>query len=260
MIKLKPRPEIPPTLVSAEIRCFVEGLKKRIEAGDTLKSKDFDGKYWRKDDVKRSLFEMHCGKCCYCERKRDEKREPDVEHFRPKAAVDGVQHPGYWWLAYDWTNYFFACKKCNQQHKKTQFPLMNGSPRAFTCEDNLEEEKPFLVNPERENPEDFIGFEWRKTWGVYVKAVGLDDELRGYTTIKVTGLNEGTIPKQRAELVGILQELSETMHAAQKRGPDREVDRTAALIKKESSREREFAGFRRAFFRSAGLGDYVSNN
>lgn len=262
VIQLKSRPEVPPTLVSEEVLAFVESLKERVAAGEVLKSKDFEGKYWRKDDVKQALFEMHSGKCCYCERKRDKKREPDVEHFRPKAGVtEDADHPGYWWLAYDWENYFFSCKKCNQEHKKTQFPLlMNGRSRAYTFEDSLDEEKPFFINPEKENPEKFIGFEWRKAWGVYVKAIGLDDELRGYTTIKSIGLNEGTIPQQRAEIVDILQELVGTMHVALRRGPERAIERTAKLIRKETLSEREFAGFRRAFFENAGFSEYVSDN
>lgn len=261
MIKLKPRPATPPTLTSQQVYALVENLKRRVENRKPLSSRDFDGKYWRQKDVKEALFEMHSGKCCYCERKRDETRELDVEHFRPKAGItDAPIHPGYWWLAYKWDNYFFSCKKCNQEHKKNQFPLMDERTRAYTPKANLEEEKPFLINPEKENPEEFIGFEWTKVWGVYVKSVGLDDELRGYTTIKLIGLNDGTIPEQRAEIVGILQELVETMHAAIKRGPASEVNRTAELIGKETLSEREFAGFRRAFFRSAGLGQYIANN
>ncbi len=114
MIKLKARPDVPPTLTSDEVLDFVEDLKRRVESGEDLKSADFEGKYWRKGDVKEALFEMHYnGKCCYCERRRDEKRELDVEHFRPKAKVTGKRtHPGYWWLAYKWDNYFYSCKKC----------------------------------------------------------------------------------------------------------------------------------------------------
>lgn len=261
MIKLKPRPTIPATLSSASLQEYIEGLNQRVQAGDKLQSTDFDGSYWRANDVKKSLSDMHSGKCCYCERKRDEKRETDVEHFRPKACVtEEPQHLGYWWLAYNWDNYFYSCKKCNQTHKKNQFPLMLGSLRAFNPTDNIANEKPFLLNPEKDNPEDFIIYEWTKTGGLFVKAVGLDDDLRGHTTIKILGLNQGTIPAQRAEIVSILQELVETMHVATKRDPDRAVKEVAKLIKKETLAEREFAGFRRDFFRHAGLGNYIAND
>ncbi len=261
MIKLKPRPGVPLTLAFERVRAFVEHLKERVAAGEALESKDFESAYWREDDVKRALFEMHSGKCCYCERNRDERRETDVEHFRPKARVtDDPTHPGYWWLAYEWDNYFHSCKKCNQEHKKNQFPLMDGSSRARTPEDNLTEEKPFLINPENENPEEFIGFEWDKAYGVYVKAVGRDDDGRGDRTIKITGLNQGTIPEERAGLVNFLEHIIDTMKWAQRQGNTRSIEDTAKLIKTESISEKEFAGFRRAFFRGNGCGNYVRND
>ena len=58
-------------------------------------------------------------KCAYCESKvGPTERKGDVEHYRPKSRtrdVNGklvkimrngveVNHPGYYWLAYDWNN------------------------------------------------------------------------------------------------------------------------------------------------------------
>lgn len=261
MIKLKSRPAVPPTLTSEDVYNFVESLKIRFEDQGVLKSTDFEGRYWRKDDVKEALVEMHSGKCCYCERKRDEKREPDVEHFRPKAKVtEDTTHPGYWWLAYRWDNYFFSYKKCNEEHKKNQFPLIPRSTRARTPEDNLDEEKPFLINPEKENPEDFIGFEWQKTYGVFVKAVGVDSEGRGDRTIKITGINIGTIPEERAHLVGHLKHIADTIIWAKREDKAGPIQETGELIYNETKSERIFAGFRRDFFRGMGLGEYVANN
>jgi uncharacterized protein (TIGR02646 family) len=261
VIKLKPRPAVPTTLTSEGVRNLAENLRNRVQAGEVLQSKDFDSSYWRADDVKSALSEMHSGKCCYCERKRDEKRETDVEHFRPKAFVsDDTSHPGYWWLAYDWYNYFHSCKKCNQGHKKNQFPLMDGSSRAYTHDNNLAGERPFLINPENENPEDFIGFEWQNAYGVYVKAVGLDPDGRGDRTIKITGINEGMIIEERASLVEVLKEIADTMIWALRQDNKGTIKSTAKIIKKESSAERQFAGFRRAFFRGFGLGQYVAHD
>jgi hypothetical protein len=39
----------------------------------------------------------------------------DVEHFRPKSH--------YWWLAYCYDNYVFACQLCNQSFKGDEFPV-----------------------------------------------------------------------------------------------------------------------------------------
>lgn len=261
MIRVKERPATPRTLNSRKVRDFKAELERRVANGEHIDSNNFRT-YWSEDDVKEALYEMHHqGKCCYCERRRDERREPDVEHFRPKAGVaeDG-NHLGYWWLAYEWDNYFFSCKKCNQEHKKTQFPLLDGSPRAYTPEDDLEEERPFLINPEKEDPEDCIGFEWQRAYGILVKAVGIDEEGRGNETIRITGINLGKIPEERAEIVKSLAHIADTMGWAEREDKKTAIDATADIIKQETQAERTFAGFRRAFFRSRGLVQYVSTD
>ncbi len=44
--------------------------------------------HWRNEKVTDELYDSHHGKCCYCERKRDRKREMDVDHYRPKGKVE----------------------------------------------------------------------------------------------------------------------------------------------------------------------------
>ncbi len=55
------------------------------------------------------------GKCAYCESPTDTVAHGDVEHFRPKSK--------YWWLAYCYDNYVYACQVCNQVHKGDEFPV-----------------------------------------------------------------------------------------------------------------------------------------
>ena len=69
-------------------------------------------------------------KCAYCEiRLTAGQRSGDVEHYRPKGRArrmdgkvvkvlrDGVEidHPGYFWLAYDHRNLLPACSACNRR-------------------------------------------------------------------------------------------------------------------------------------------------
>lgn len=263
MIRLGDRPPTPETLLSNEVLEFKESLRRRVEQGERLTKKDFYSKYWRKDDVVKALWKMHRGKCCYCERKRDMKRETDVEHFRPKAEItDYPDHPGYWWLAYDWENYLLSCKTCNQGHKKNHFPLIDNSP-VYGPDDDLTEERPFLVNPAKESPEEFIGFDCGTVLGIYAKAIGLDDEGQGRRTIELLGLNKGTLPGQRAELVNTLMLIVETMYTVIRQGTESSIRQTADLadlIKENTSAGKEFAGFRRAFFKACGLGEYIAGN
>lgn len=55
------------------------------------------------------------GKCAYCESPTDTVAHGDVEHFRPKSV--------YWWLAYCYDNYVYACQICNQVYKGDAFPV-----------------------------------------------------------------------------------------------------------------------------------------
>ncbi len=54
-------------------------------------------------------------KCAYCEAPTSAVTFGDVEHFRPKSS--------YWWLAYSYDNYAFACQICNQAFKGDQFTI-----------------------------------------------------------------------------------------------------------------------------------------
>jgi len=260
MIKTKIRPSVPSTLESTKVIRLKESLSQKAQDGEVILSEDFTS-YWTADDVKEKLWTMHRGKCCYCERKRDMKRESDVEHFRPKAEVtDDQTHKGYWWLAYDWDNYLLSCKTCNQTYKKNWFPLIDENQRAKGPEDDIDNEQPFFINPAEEDPEDYISFEWGTAFGIFVKAVGTDNEGRGARSTMQLGLNEGTLPEQRAEIVKNLMNLARDMYDAKEENAEHKIKEYGKLIKENTSADNEFAGFRRKFFRGLGLSEYISGD
>ena len=107
----------PDFLSSIKVTNALDRIRVRINANQSpaIEKKD---ELWLKDQVADALYDSHNGKCCYCERKRDRKREMDVEHYRPKGKVNGVDgHTGYWWLAFNWNNLLWSCKTCNQKFK-----------------------------------------------------------------------------------------------------------------------------------------------
>lgn len=61
-------------------------------------------------------------KCAYCEASTETVAHGDVEHFRPKSI--------YWWLAFCFDNYLFACQLCNQTYKGDNFPLVGVAATA----------------------------------------------------------------------------------------------------------------------------------
>ena len=86
--------------------------QKSLLAG-TLEKHDFKSAYWKtsKDQLKKES----ANKCAYCEANTSVVAHGDVEHFRPKSE--------YWWLAYTYDNYLFACQICNQTYKSDNFPI-----------------------------------------------------------------------------------------------------------------------------------------
>jgi hypothetical protein len=102
--------------------------------------------HWGK--LKDWLMALSDGKCWFTDTTNNGSYY-DVEHFRPKAeakAIDGTARDGYWWLAFDYTNYRLAGSVPNTK-KGGWFPLCDGtlvSTSAVRCEAS---EMPYLLDP-----------------------------------------------------------------------------------------------------------------
>jgi hypothetical protein len=132
----------------------------------------FPFKVYKADEVKRRLEELFHGKCAYCESFYASQAPVDVEHYRPKGAVEGEpNHPGYWWLGMEWTNLLPSCIDCNRRRKQlapeaisnlsllyraTQSGKKDGFPIEGARSDNegaeLSLERPMLLDPTRDDP------------------------------------------------------------------------------------------------------------
>lgn len=119
-----------------------ENWLKCQEIGASVKnfSYEFSNEIWR--TLKHWLVEnVFNGKCAYCESPlKFDANKGVADHFRPKGGVTSkigektfpvsvrfetgidLEHPGYFWLAYDWRNILPACSHCNSKTKITQFP------------------------------------------------------------------------------------------------------------------------------------------
>lgn len=96
---------------------------------------DFDGY----ELVKGELSAMQHRTCCYCEKREEQAKYRDVEHYRPKSL--------YWWLAWTWENLLFACIDCNREQKRNQFPLDPASVPLVAEEDPPGAERPLVIDP-----------------------------------------------------------------------------------------------------------------
>ncbi len=151
-------------------------------------------------ELKQFLFVISKGKCGYCEQKVTGVYAGDVEHYRPKKKViDDLEHPGYYWLAYDERNYVPVCQNCNgARAKANHFPLDPTSPRAYTPADDITKEKPLLLNPlGQDDPSihfEFIGPEGGERFG---KLKGITPA--GEKSRKVYHLNRGDLVEARRD-------------------------------------------------------------
>jgi hypothetical protein len=96
-------------------------------------------------------------KCWYVECK-NLGTDDDIDHYRPKFGVkEEPDHPGYYWLAFEWTNLRLSCHRANRPRtnpetgetggKAEHFPLIDSQTRARGPDDNLSLEVPALLDP-----------------------------------------------------------------------------------------------------------------
>lgn len=195
MIRIKKPAEAPEVLRKRGIpatRRLCEQLDADPESYRTFR---FDSGIYAHRTVKDALREAQHDKCALCESKVTHITPGDVEHFRPKAGYrqgpgDPLVRPGYYWLAYEWSNLLLCCQLCNQRFKGNLFPLARRSRRAKSHRHDIRREKPLLINPATEDPAEFL--EFREN---LIPAI--DDNPRGAETIEVFGLNRKELDDKR---------------------------------------------------------------
>jgi uncharacterized protein (TIGR02646 family) len=166
--------------------------------------------------VKMALEKLFHYKCAYCESELGETW--DVEHFRPSGAIaENPNHPGYYWLAYEWTNLYPSCEPCNRVFidkplwddptagdiggKLTQFPLADESGRAMSHDDDLLGEELLLLDPCASTPEEHFRFD---PLGQIYHVTG---SLQGETTIKVFFLRRRRLRDLRTDVMNKVVDL-----------------------------------------------------
>ncbi len=175
-------------------------------------------------------------KCAYCETPVV-RATLHAEHYRPKGRVtqngkkakikddkgQEIDHPGYFWLAFHWTNLLPACEWCNTVNgKRNEFPIPNTTylsvlkkltqaecnslkqqlikstrwPDIFYFQpvDLDDKEGRLLLHPYFDNPRKSLVFD---DFGTVIAAGSGDDKVRGEWSIKVYNLNDAKIKPER---------------------------------------------------------------
>lgn len=200
MIKITKPTAIPDVLQNKGVALNKENCNLYLTDADSYnngkKRFKFSPKYGCAE-VKSALKIAQNGKCCYCESKYTEGA---VEHFRPKGqSIQGkgqeINYPGYYWLAYDWSNLLFICGDCNT-NKGTYFPLKNPLQRAKNHFEPISAEIPLLIHPALDDPSKHITFHQEAV-------VGLTEE--GETTIIFMDLKREDLLDNRIKIYTFLQ-------------------------------------------------------
>lgn len=188
----------------------------RHSVSGAQKPASFQDKVWQ--NLKHLLIKFNNSKCMFCEGNYIAGAHNDAEHYRPKGKVtqwndqaqqrQPIEHPGYYWLAYEWHNILLACSKCNGKHpdgegdkphpgKLNEFPIC-GSCRVSLPSSNpenwweeLKQEEPLLLHPYFDEPREHFG---AKRFGVIY---GLTK--RGRATIETCDLNRPRLREARAK-------------------------------------------------------------
>ena len=150
--------------------------------------------------MKNALKNAQNGKCCFCEARFDANYRGDVEHYRPKGAIGSGAtkiRPGYYWLAYNWANLYFACADCNQYQKRAAFPLVDESSRALDHHSEVAEEDPLILDPGGpRDPREHIRFN---------RDVPIGTSAAGKETIRRLGLDREALCRDRRKHLRTLQ-------------------------------------------------------
>ena len=161
-------------------------------------NKDFDDvpvglakKGWKDTSVMAKLEEIYHGKCAYSEEKL-EKADFQIHHYRPKAD--------YEWLENEWSNLHLISPECNKA-AGDEFPVQGRrlekrlpDEREWRADSKpLLAEKPTLLNPEVDTPENHLYFDALGT--IYPTTD------RGQETIGFFHLNSPELVKKRKKKI-----------------------------------------------------------
>lgn len=186
--------------------------------GNGWNGKPFSFSVYKDDEVKDALERLFHGKCAYCESRFAHVSPEDVEHWRPKGAIqldDGTeQKPGYYWLAATWSNLLPSCIDCNRRRrqvdaldptsthsgKESLFPVAG---TRWTRHDQLDlnGEEPFLLDPCTDDPRQYLEVSYadKKALVRELQPGGTRANRRARESIRVFGLNRSKLEEVRRE-------------------------------------------------------------
>ncbi len=248
-----------PETLAEPVRMARERVHRMIDQGKPPTfPKNPQVEVWRGPEYKKLLTKAQYHKCGYCEAKILSGQTGDVDHFAPKGAVQElsaegrerdnlsniegrifkpISKQGYWWLAYEWSNYVLACGRCNQAWKQALFPVAE-DPRELPPQQGTQE-TPLLLSPfGPDDPSDHLRYD--KLGNIR----GITDQ--GTETVRVCGLWRESLRDARSEKAKQTFDLIAELEDAQ----DQDLGRVMRRIAKLGAARNAFAGMVRAIIKT----------
>lgn len=236
---------------------FQLAAERTARAVEEQDAHEADSRVYAQPEVRAALERLFGDKCAYCEQKVE---SCDVDHFRPKGRVaEREDHPGYFWLTYEWRNLYPACQHCNQRRrdrprwgdpgalpaggKADQFPLMDESTRAMGPEHDLDRERRLLIDPCIDDPEEYFGYD------PFGRILSLKDP-QGSKTIEVFHLSRRRLNDSRREVIAVAGKVTKLIAKL-------EVSATDAAV---ADLNDHLEGMQRGRCQHAGVARYVANH
>lgn len=172
----------------AEWLTKAEAVKQEIENATTIEERRAIIKKRKSlwGELQEWLLSLSNNKCWYTEARNDSSHY-EVEHFRPKKWADN-SFEGYWWLAFEWTNYRI-CGNSPNRKKGAYFPLHPDSRRASCANRGLVEDELYtLLDPTDPADPPHLSFIEDGICKVDPRYDGWEKE-RATTSIDLYGLN-----------------------------------------------------------------------
>ena len=227
-------------------------IAREVGAGRTPSFGDLWG------DYKPLLAGAQHGICAYCNEYILGTQVGDVDHVAPKGTVERLIEPGnerenasnvegrrtpsyqvggadvsgYWWLAYDWSNYVLACERCNRVWKRALFPVAEGDQRPLPPHQGGLE-TPLLLNPYAEDPSHHYRFT------EFGEILSLTPQ--GQATIEVCGLNRPSLTVARMQEASATAVMLEELEQLEASGQEELIEAQLDKLLGRCAAERRFS-------------------
>lgn len=209
---------------------------------------------WR--ELKDELAKLLHDKCWYCESSID-RSDNAVDHFRPKNRVSDAANPhtGYRWLAFDESNFRYACTYCNSRRKDVEggtaggkadrFPLVDEAQRVYVT-GPVGAEQPLLLDPCEISDWRLLGCHQENGQPCATSTEPVA-KLRAEASIEILHLHyEPTCKKRHAAAVQLMADVDEGKRLFElvTQDPTRATDfkTVAARLRRAIDRENDYSG------------------